>query len=305
MALKKYHVSKNILNPESTTTNTQGEERYGDEFPAGTYYIYNGTGANMFWRDGISSTQGITIAALSDAIVTSSDTLVVWYSYIDNRRMVAASSVAVPFELYGNNVWEDAPCRKQCSATETITSGDTIYANGQPISTYTIKGNTTQSGTPSPSAPISVNGVGELETTGEHSGEYKIPILTPQGSAVNYLGSVQSNRQIQKLVLTGQENWTEITGNKYWMEVTDYRKEGMITACTHYKGVTNGDGSSAVSNGEIAFYSSINNRMIICDSAQADLSSFTAFLASEYAAGTPVTVWYVLATATTGVVNEP
>jgi len=30
-----------------------------------------------------------------------------------------------------------------------------------------------------------------------------------------------------------------------------------------------------------------------------------AYLASEYAAGTPVTVWYVLETPTEGIVNEP
>ena len=35
------------------------------------------------------------------------------------------------------------------------------------------------------------------------------------------------------------------------------------------------------------------------------VSSFKAYLQQQYAAGTPLTVWYVLATASTGIVNEP
>lgn len=35
------------------------------------------------------------------------------------------------------------------------------------------------------------------------------------------------------------------------------------------------------------------------------LNDFKSFLAAQYANGTPVTVWYVLATPETGIVNEP
>ena len=98
---------------------------------------------------------------------------------------------------YDGSQWEHS-LRKQTTASEIIVPPTTIYADGTAISTYTIKGNTVQNGTPTPSNPVPVVGVGELETTGEHSGEYKIPILTNQGSAVNYLGSVQSNRQTQR-----------------------------------------------------------------------------------------------------------
>lgn len=73
-----------------------------------------------------------------------------------NSLMLNAGSEPLPYEPYG---WVHS-LRKQCSATETITTGQTIYANGQPISTYSIKGNTVQDGTPTPSNPVSVNGVG-------------------------------------------------------------------------------------------------------------------------------------------------
>lgn len=62
---------------------------------------------------------------------------------------------------YNGSTWENAVVRKYGTATETIQSGDTIYANGQPITTYSLKGNTVQNGTPSPSNPVAVNGVGE------------------------------------------------------------------------------------------------------------------------------------------------
>ena len=37
----------------------------------------------------------------------------------------------------------------------------------------------------------------------------------------------------------------------------------------------------------------------------AAITAFKSWLASQYAAGTPVTVWYVLAEPETGIVNEP
>jgi hypothetical protein len=36
-----------------------------------------------------------------------------------------------------------------------------------------------------------------------------------------------------------------------------------------------------------------------------NLSDFKSYLAAQYAAGTPVTVWYVLAEPVTGTLNEP
>ena len=36
-----------------------------------------------------------------------------------------------------------------------------------------------------------------------------------------------------------------------------------------------------------------------------DVTDFVQYLRDEYSAGTPVTIWYVLNTETTGIVNEP
>lgn len=61
---------------------------------------------------------------------------------------------------YNGSTWENAVVRKYGTATETIQSGDTIYANGQPITTYTLKGNEEHTGTPSPQNPVMPNGTG-------------------------------------------------------------------------------------------------------------------------------------------------
>ena len=56
---------------------------------------------------------------------------------------------------YSSGSWVTVPYRKYETATDTITSlPKTIIGDGQPISAYTIKGNMTQSGTPTPSNPV-------------------------------------------------------------------------------------------------------------------------------------------------------
>lgn len=338
--------------------------------------------------------------------------------------MVNAGSNPLPYEPYG---WVHS-LRKQCSATETIQSGDTIYANGQPISTYSIEGNTVQSGTPTPSNPVAVNGVGErtenllqisdmAETTrngvtyhvkgnslyidgtstsafgfnlrgaftlkaGTYTNQmygfegnrmyysfnnvnttmctsdvnlyktftisedttyanalvwinngvvfnnekidfalfesevpkdfepygYKIPISSGQ-TVNNYLGSIQSTRQIQKLELTGNEDWNISLGVFYLGTLTnDYlRSTGDITyISTHYQPYQQQSSAGSVPDGYFGFGNSTAvQRLYVHDSNYSTTDAFKAYLQAQYAAGTPVTVWYVLATATTDTVNEP
>ena len=59
---------------------------------------------------------------------------------------------------YDGSQWEHS-LRKLTTATADIEP--TIYTDGTAITSYTIKGNTVQNGTPTPSNPVDVNGVGE------------------------------------------------------------------------------------------------------------------------------------------------
>lgn len=327
-----------------------------------------------------------------------------------NSLMLNAGSEPLPYEPYG---WVHS-LRKQCSATETITTGQTIYANGQPISTYSIKGNTVQDGTPTPSNPVSVNGVGNktanslnnsnflqggwdaaagttpeanqrsnrcrysyffsilsptvyydfkdlnvnivmVDSNGVSLGGsdfrtgtgsftvlnntdkisliiansdltqnitpeyvqsknisldygYEIPISSGQ-TVNNYLGSIQSTRQIYKLELTGNEDWNISLGVFYLGTLTnDYlRSTGDITyISTHYQPYQQQSSAGSVPDGYFGFGNSTAvQRLYVHDSNYSTTDAFKAYLQTQYAAGTPVTVWYVLATEETGIVNEP
>lgn len=62
---------------------------------------------------------------------------------------------------YNGSTWENTTARKYETKSEAVQSGDTIYTNGQPITTYTLKGNEEHTGTPSPQNPVVPNGTGE------------------------------------------------------------------------------------------------------------------------------------------------
>lgn len=80
---------------------------------------------------------------------------------IEDRVMLNEGSTALPYEPYGNT-WNTIGYKKYETATDTITSlPKTIIGDGQPITSYTIKGNIQQSGTPTPSNPIYPSECGE------------------------------------------------------------------------------------------------------------------------------------------------
>ena len=134
---------------------------------------------------------------------------------------------------------------------------------------------------------------------------YKIPILSAGQTTPVYLGEVETTRKIKKLVLTGEENVTmpatssfQILGVIQWGDINGF--------CTHYPQITWNEVSYATKNGFAMRASSDGaDRFRICDLSITTVADFKAYLAQQYAAGTPVTVWYVLANEETGIVNEP
>ena len=137
----------------------------------------------------------------------------------------------------------------------------------------------------------------------------KIPISSAGQTTPVYLGEVQTTRKIKKLVLTGEESTWRITGTGRMalpLVVSDTPNRGQICYCTHYKG-TSIQSYGQLSDGECttSTMGTIDNELGIYDSNYTTVSDFKAYLQQQYAAGTPVTVWYVLATPTTGIVNEP
>ncbi len=140
----------------------------------------------------------------------------------------------------------------------------------------------------------------------------KIPILSAGQTNNIYLGEVPTTRKIKKLVLTGEESITRSgsSSNCYYISVSDYlyARATKIAICTHYKVEANINGAAEMIDKSLSFYANqgtISRIMYIRDASFATKEDLASYLAAQYAAGTPVTVWYVLATPTTGIVNEP
>ena len=187
----------------------------------------------------------------------------------------------------------------------TGTVPTTIKTDGSPLLDYIITGNTVQNGTPTPSSPVPVVGVGELD-----SGQYKIPISSAGQTTPVYLGEVQTTRKIKKLVLDGTESWSSFEGVNIWqfyigdIGLGGVARSSALSNIVPY-GVTSDDrqyydyGCYIVTLGAgVAF------QMKGAKDTFTDVTAWKAYLQQQYAAGTPVCVWYILAAEETAVVNE-
>ena len=132
---------------------------------------------------------------------------------------------------------------------------------------------------------------------------YKIPISSGSATTSIYLGEVPTTRNIKKMVLTGEESWIDSTigsQKRYLVMLVDTAKNGSTTSayCTHYayEYTTTGTGFSVGSAGTGIYFR---------DNNYSSVTVWKTYLQQQYAAGTPVTVWYVLAEPETGIVNEP
>lgn len=132
---------------------------------------------------------------------------------------------------------------------------------------------------------------------------YKLPLTVNSTEHPIYLGNVQTTRKIKKLVLTGEEETTRSdTGgmHRYIVRTPISYANKYIGLCTHYQYQFGTPGTYGychiLTDGTgLAFF----------DERDVTADTFKQWLADQYAVGTPVTVWYVLATPTTGIVNEP
>lgn len=211
---------------------------------------------------------------------------------------------------YSSGSWVDTPYRKYETAIDTITTlPKTIIGDGQNISAFTIKGNMIQSGTPTPSSPIYPTECGDLVTTGVHAGQCKIPISCGGTTTTVYLGEVETKRRISKLVLTGDEAFpTAGTGSNTYCRMqigTIDTHISDIIVCSHcqYTNITTTTTTYGcdIINSAGQGYDYLAFRLQDLQGS----SLLKTWLAQQYAAGTPVTVWCALTTPTTGIVNEP
>lgn len=172
--------------------------------------------------------------------------------------------------------------------------------DGRPLTNYLISGNTVQDGTPSPENPVPVVGCGT-----DTAGEWTLPLTVNGVEYPIYLGQVETTRRIKKLVLTGEE----VGINKRTSPVNSYY---IPIARNDWPRSTTGYGMSSHFVQNRAVETLVNGKFYVgstafsfCLDGCADVAAFKSYLSAQYAAGTPVTVWYVLAEPETAVVNEP
>lgn len=125
---------------------------------------------------------------------------------------------------------------------------------------------------------------------------------------VNSDGTV--TRRIKKLVLTGEEDWAAHTGIGNWYYVDNIFSPIVNTSayCDRYK-FASYSSAEELTNGQFTFgnpggITSIR-RLIFKDTAQATVTDFKTYLQQHYAAGTPITIWYILSTPTTETITSP
>ena len=195
----------------------------------------------------------------------------------------------------------------------------TFESNGKAATAYSITGDMSQTGTPSTSTPIYPQEVGDIVASGAHSGEYAIPITVggethtiyldePLRKIGNYADTIDSGgtvtRKIAKIVLDGTEPWGYTGGmHKLPFDTQNYspplylRELQTIAVCSHFEPKAN-QASPSLQDGEMCFLVSGTgtNNMYIRDTSCADATAFKAYLAAQYAANTPVCVWYIRAT---------
>jgi hypothetical protein len=136
----------------------------------------------------------------------------------------------------------------------------------------------------------------------------KIPISSAYTTTPIYLGEVETTRKVKKLVLTGEEEWTLQSINSYgianlWTRLSVDYSNRQLGLSSHLSVQT-----TMIANTQTeGFYLTSSDVIYIRISATraSTAADFKSYLQQQYAAGTPVCVWYVLAEPETAVVNEP
>lgn len=123
------------------------------------------------------------------------------------------------------------------------------------------------------------------------------------------LATGEITRKITKIVLTGQEVWLKDTTNNAYFYASRYLDDSRIIDyditqakgfCTHYicfivASGNSGDGAFVTAGGSVR----------IRDKRFTEVADFTAYVAAEYANGTPITLWPIRANEITETIEVP
>lgn len=134
---------------------------------------------------------------------------------------------------------------------------------------------------------------------------YKTPLTCAGQTVPVYLGQVSTVRKIRKFVITGNENISSVTSQGVLVFLIMLPRNSMYHSSANGVICDRYISKYANQNGAIYQTNNQNGQIAITDNRFADRDEFKTYLQQQYAAGTPVTVWYILATPETATVNEP
>ena len=137
---------------------------------------------------------------------------------------------------------------------------------------------------------------------------YKTPLTCAGQTTPVYLGEVPTVRKVKKLVLDGTERYIKDSAGEYLYYIYATHLYHTNCLCSHLASTTgypvSQEGCSSYNNVSIIYFN-FGSSVMNAQASGNTTAGLKEYLASEYAAGHPVTVWYVLATPETGITNEP
>ena len=157
--------------------------------------------------------------------------------------------------------------------------------------------------------------IGETSLSYDVYGQHKIPISSANTTTNIYLGEVETTRRIKKLVLTGEEafNKNDQQSNRYLyyaIRSAIFPSSILRTPVLCNELPTKDEAPQTVigistNNQFSVIYFNFGADVMNTQPSGNTVEGLKEYLAQQYAAGTPVTIWYVLTTPETAVVNEP
>lgn len=192
---------------------------------------------------------------------------------------------------------------------ENISGSDVVaWSSGVPCNVQSMKfyGKCEQSTTPTPDAPVDIkcNGGSYRYTSTGDSFDITVPELRGVGEYKDEwdYATGKGIRRIGERVLKGTEGWIKYHWKdgegfySYRMEIKSFNTSGEKCICTHYAPLS-GYASLYYGSVEGAYVGTVTDdkSWLVIGNSFPTVSEFKAFLAEQYANGTPVTVYYAMA----------
>ena len=289
-----------VFATQDAPVGTQSSGTYCTHLQADTYGdVYNGS-------IGTAVVGGATYSVairVPDTVATDDTTLKQW--------LASEYSAGHPVEVWyvlATPVTESTtlPTVSTTSGSNTLTANTTLAPSSVTIAATSAVW---------PGNPIQPEECGDLVTTGQYTGKYVIPLTlagttqhvyldAPLRKIGTYADKLNADgtvtRRIKKLVFDGTEDWNIDQNSRFTITLYDsIRSDGgrkMQSFCNQYECLYHNETYDA--NWTNVYYQNTYT-YFFHDKRFNDLVGFKAYLASQYSAGHPVEVWYVLETAQT------